>query len=200
MQKLRQVGVIPGIDMTAEAALTKLSYLLCRELTKEQIKEQMSKNLRGELTVLDSRAHQFSLKNSEFLRDVASALNVSSSKVSTNYKFMYNCMTYYIHPVQEVKSLRMTLFPPLMCAAAANGDIQCLEDLRHQGGDFNIPDYDGRTPLHLACCEGHLETVRYLLENGASVHATDRFNQTPLDNADRFKLAHTNSRQLFCCS
>ena len=83
--------------------------------------------------------------------------------------------------------LRQTLFPPLMCAAASNGDIPSLMSLQQQGGDFNFPDYDGRTPLHLACCDGHLETVRYLLQNGASVHTSDRFNHTPLDNAVRFK-------------
>lgn len=90
-------------------------------------------------------------------------------------------------PIQEVKQLRQTLFPPLMCAAAASGDVECLKSLSHQGGDFNLPDYDGRTPLHLACSEGHLETVKYLLCNGASVHTTDRFKHTPLDDAVRFK-------------
>ena len=74
-----------------------------------------------------------------------------------------------------------------MCAAAAKGDIECLATLHRQGGDFNIPDYDGRTPLHLASSEGHFKTVEYLLHNGASVHATDRFNHTPLDDAVRFK-------------
>ena len=89
--------------------------------------------------------------------------------------------------MQEVRKLRQTLFPPLMCAAASKGDISSLESLHQQGGDFNLPDYDGRTPLHLACCEGHLETVRYLLQHGASVHATDRFNYTPLQNAIKFQ-------------
>jgi lysophospholipase len=93
-------------------------------------------------------------------------------------------------PIQEMKQLRHTLFPPLMCAAAANGDSECLESLSQQGGDFNLPDYDGRTPLHLACSEGHLETVKYLLQNGASVHATDRFNHTPLDDAVRFRYIY----------
>ena len=82
VQKLAQVGVISGMDMTVEAALTKLSYLLAGKLTTEQIKEEMKKNLRGELTLLDSRCHQPYLKNSKFLSDVASALNISSSKVS----------------------------------------------------------------------------------------------------------------------
>ena len=56
-----------------------------------------------------------------------------------------------------------------------------------KGGDFSIANYDGRTPLHVACCEGHLDTVRLLLENGASVHVRDRFNHTPLTDAIRFK-------------
>ena len=100
--------------------------------------------------------------------------------------------------VQEVKQLRHTLFPPLMCAAAANGDIDCLVSLSQQGGDFNIPDYDGRTPLHLACSEGHLEVVKYLLLNGASVHMTDRFNHTPLDDAVRFRYVYNSVCKCVC--
>jgi len=86
-----------------------------------------------------------------------------------------------------VNQVREALFPPLMCAAAANGNVGSLESLHQQGGDFNLPDYDGRTPLHLACSEGHLEAVHYLLHQGASVHARDRFNHTPLHDAIRSK-------------
>jgi L-asparaginase len=48
---LAKAGVIGGFDMTAEAALTKLAFLLSIKEDPEQVKKQMQQNLRGELTV-----------------------------------------------------------------------------------------------------------------------------------------------------
>lgn len=47
---LRQCGVISGADMTLEATLTKLHYLLSQHLAVEQVRHLMQQNLRGELT------------------------------------------------------------------------------------------------------------------------------------------------------
>lgn len=57
----------------------------------------------------------------------------------------------------------------------------------HQGSNLSLGDYDGRTPLHIASCEGHLNVVQYLLSQGATVYAKDRYGDTPLRNAVRFR-------------
>jgi L-asparaginase len=47
---LERAGVLSGVDMTFEAAITKLMYLLsCEELTFEKRKKYMVANLRGEI-------------------------------------------------------------------------------------------------------------------------------------------------------
>jgi L-asparaginase len=40
-----------GFDLTAEAATTKLMYLIGKYSSKEKIREEFNKNLRGEMTV-----------------------------------------------------------------------------------------------------------------------------------------------------
>lgn len=48
---LKRAGVVPGYDLTSEAALAKLSYLLALpDLTIEDVTGKMSISLRGELT------------------------------------------------------------------------------------------------------------------------------------------------------
>jgi len=49
----------------------------------------------------------------------------------------------------------------------------------------NEADYDKRTALHVAACEGKDNSVRLLLELGADIHALDIQGNTPLDDATR---------------
>ena len=46
--------------------------------------------------------------------------------------------------------------------------------------DMKAGDDENRTPLHDAAINGHLDTVKYLVEQGADKEARDDQNRTPL--------------------
>lgn len=48
---LFDIGVISAFDMTPEATLTKLLYLFSKNLTTDEIKQQMQQNMRGEISL-----------------------------------------------------------------------------------------------------------------------------------------------------
>lgn len=47
---LMEAGVVPGADLTPEAAITKLAWLLSQDLTPGEVRALMATDLRGELT------------------------------------------------------------------------------------------------------------------------------------------------------
>lgn len=71
--------------------------------------------------------------------------------------------------------------------AASIGDISELKRLVALGHNLDLADYDGRTPLHLACAENRQEAVRFLLKQGVSTMPRDRWDNTPLDDARKHK-------------
>ncbi|MAA80212.1 MAG: hypothetical protein CL916_13240, partial [Deltaproteobacteria bacterium] len=81
------------------------------------------------------------------------------------------------------EAIAQSVFPVLACSAAARGDIEALERLIQSGFSLEQGDYDGRTPLHIASAEGQLNTVQFLLSQGADPNVLDRWGTGPLGEA-----------------
>ncbi|XP_072717379.1 ankyrin repeat domain-containing protein 26 isoform X5 [Ciconia boyciana] len=66
--------------------------------------------------------------------------------------------------------------------AAASGDlVQVRQGLKKYGVDGR--DKAERTPLHLACANGHVDVVTYLVENKCKLNLFDNDNRSPLMKA-----------------
>ncbi|XP_070268122.1 60 kDa lysophospholipase isoform X2 [Myotis yumanensis] len=151
-------GIISGFDMTSEAALAKLSYVLGQPgLSLDDRKELLARDLRGEMTLPEADTCRASPQSSLGL-GVAQLLSLS----------------------QEADAVRDALTPSLACAAAHVGDLEALQALAERGSDLSLEDFQGQTPLHAAARRGHTAAVSLLLRSGAAVNARDEEGLSPL--------------------
>jgi ankyrin repeat protein len=72
-----------------------------------------------------------------------------------------------------------------VCSAASEGNIPRLRMLHEFGQPMHVGDYDSRFPLHLACAEGRVLAVSFLLGISADPNKEDRWKSTPMDDAVR---------------
>lgn len=71
--------------------------------------------------------------------------------------------------------------------ACGTNKIRDIQNLIAKGVDLSSADYDGRTGLHLAASEGHIDVVKLLIKEGVPLMPLDRWGGSPLDDAKREK-------------
>lgn len=88
-------------------------------------------------------------------------------------------------------------------------NVDLVQALLDAGADVNKKDTLGRTPLLIACQNGHLDVARMLLKKGAQINEADTGGDTPLMQACKadankaaamVKLLLDNGALLDCCN
>ncbi len=81
--------------------------------------------------------------------------------------------------------------PPMVSRATLRGDKKLVELLLKKGAKLDIPDSEGRLPLHIAIEAGKDEIAKMLIEAGAKLEVLNNEKQTPLHLA-----AKTNNLEM----
>ncbi|KAF1986491.1 60 kDa lysophospholipase-like protein [Aulographum hederae CBS 113979] len=167
---LGRAGVVFGQDMTSEAALTKLAYLLSLpDATPEKVALEMSTNIRGELTEVST---------THFQHPAPPAPGVLPHELESLTRLDYKIQKGDLDGVRCVmKEENRWLLndadyagntPLHLAATSPNVDI--LREFLSQGASVHLRNKEGLTPLFLAAHAGLRDHVQLLREAGAHLH------------------------------
>ncbi|MGH0134618.1 UNVERIFIED_CONTAM: hypothetical protein FKN15_023533 [Acipenser sinensis] len=124
-----------------------------------------------------------SWKGVHFCQELVSAFQLHSFDIRTPFR---QVVTYRQWKAESEGYQIMNVL-----LAAYRGDVRSLRRYLLSGADVNSVDYDGRSALHVAASEGHLEVIKFLIENAGADHmATDRWGNTPLQESLRYRHIH----------
>ncbi|XP_029868878.1 ankyrin repeat domain-containing protein 26-like [Aquila chrysaetos chrysaetos] len=73
--------------------------------------------------------------------------------------------------------------PGRLHRAAARGDLAWLRRQRLRRGGIDGQDQEKRTPLHVACADGHVDVIRCLVQENCRLNLADDFKSSPLMTA-----------------
>ncbi|VDO07118.1 unnamed protein product [Rodentolepis nana] len=165
-------------DITTEAALMKMAYVLGKWSDTATQRRMLSYNLRGEITepLVETRRHR---KSSP---DRSSPVEGMATMATTTG---LGCILMNAENAELTNLWSANLFRSLVCAAAMNDEVEVLQELLRIAGHFELYDKRHVYPLHVAAGAGALGSCRLMLENGVNANVVDKRGFTPLSWAVR---------------
>lgn len=171
---LSNAGVVFGHDLTTEAALTKLSFLLALPgLSYQDIVSQMQCSLRGEMTEshLTAFAHPAS--------DIPTILDAQIAFTALGYAItrgdlpaVRGALDGDVFGLLGAKDYAENTALHL-AAVAVDKDVGVLRELLRRGASVHVRNLAGNTPLWLAEKVGNREAVEVLGEAGALLNVQE---------------------------
>lgn len=110
-----------------------------------------------------NRVYYFQSQKDEDMKSWMEAIQKSSSGSKTASKL----------PEEMIKLFRA-------CGKGELSTVRSIVSERNNSIDLIAMDDEGNTPLHWACVGGHIEVVRFLLDNGVDVEIRSRDGFTPM--------------------
>ncbi|KAL1974968.1 hypothetical protein VTN31DRAFT_5172 [Thermomyces dupontii] len=167
---LSRAGVVSGHDMTSEAALTKLAYLLALPgSTPESVAREMSVSLRGELT---NHAQTVFRHPNGTLSERATTLTalgyaIAEGNLEKVKGLLKGHNSWLLNDADYSGNTPVHI-------AAHSPNVEILRYFLLQGASVHIRNRAGRTPLFLAANAGLPDHVILLRQSGAHLHADER--------------------------
>ena len=166
--RLNRAGVIPGFDMTSEAALSKLLYLLALPGSSfRHVTEQMSISLRGELT--EQTRLIFEHPEKTIPTNLAKEAALNHAIAAGNVSETEDLINENLGCLNEKDYAGNT---PLHIAATGP-NIDILQTLLMRGASVHLRNKEEHTPLFLAARTGLAGHVTLLRQSGAHLHTSE---------------------------
>lgn len=171
---LGKAGAVFGQDLTTEAALTKLSYLLALDsppLTYEQVVAQMSISIRGEMT--SNPPTQFAHPTSPDLKTSASQQSFTALGYAISRGDVFEVRKLLENEMFGLLEMRDYAGNSVLHFAAGGPDVEVVRELMLRGASVHVRNLAGDTPLGIARRMGKREIDEVLEGGGAMLHVEE---------------------------